>query len=58
MGQIYSYLIYDFQRKYQRSPMSIVLGACAYGGIGRRVGFRFQWETVWVRVPLSAFKTL
>lgn len=32
--------------------------ACAYGGIGRRVGFRFQWETVWVQVPLSAFKTL
>ena len=25
-----------------------------YGGIGRRAGFRFQWETVQVRVLLSA----
>ena len=26
-----------------------------YGGIGRRAGFRCQWATVWVRVPLTAF---
>ena len=25
-----------------------------YGGIGRRAGFRFQWETVQVQVLLSA----
>lgn len=25
-----------------------------HGGIGRRVGFRCQWATVWVRVPLAA----
>ena len=25
-----------------------------YGGIGRRVGFRFQWETVQVQVLLAA----
>ena len=24
------------------------------GEIGRRVGFRFRWETVWVRVPSTA----
>ena len=28
------------------------LGARASGGIGRRAGFRFQWATVWVRLPL------
>ena len=28
---------------------------CGYGGIGRRAGFRFQWATVGVQVPLSAF---
>ena len=27
-----------------------------YGGIGRRAGFRFQWETVQVRLLLSAGK--
>lgn len=27
-----------------------------HGGIGRRVGFRCQWATVWVRVPLTACK--
>ena len=27
-----------------------------YGGIGRRVGFRCQWVTVWVQVPLAAVK--
>ena len=25
-----------------------------HGGIGRRAGFRCQWATVWVRVPLAA----
>ncbi len=29
--------------------------ACGYGGIGRRARFRFWWETVQVRVLLSAF---
>ena len=29
-----------------------------YGGIGRRARFRFWWETVQVRVLLSAAKTL
>ena len=29
---------------------------CGYGGIGRRAGFRFQWETVQVQVLLSAAK--
>lgn len=24
------------------------------GEIGRRVGFRFRWETVWVQVPSAA----
>ena len=27
---------------------------CGYGGIGRRAGFRFQWETVQVQVLLAA----
>ena len=27
-----------------------------YGGIGRRAGFRFQWETVQVQILLSAVK--
>ena len=27
-----------------------------YGGIGRRAGFRFQWETVQVQVLLSAYE--
>ena len=27
---------------------------CGYGGIGRHAGFRFLWETVQVRVLLSA----
>ena len=29
---------------------------CGYGGIGRRAGFRFQWETVQVQILLSAGK--
>ena len=38
---------------------------CGYGGIGRRAGFRFQWATVWVQIPLPvptwmspAFRTI
>ena len=27
---------------------------CGYGGIGRRAGFRFQWETVQVQLLLAA----
>ena len=27
---------------------------CGCGEIGRRAGFRFLWETIWVRVPSSA----
>lgn len=29
-------------------------GICGRGEIGRRAGFRFLWETIWVRVPSSA----
>ena len=29
---------------------------CGCGEIGRRAGFRFLWETIWVRVPSSAPK--
>ena len=32
----------------------IILIACGYGGIGRHAGFRFLWETVQVRLLLSA----
>ena len=32
----------------------LVYMICGYGGIGRRAGFRCQWATVWVRVPLTA----
>ena len=31
----------------------IISCICGYGGIGRRAGFRCQWATVWVRVPLT-----
>ena len=31
---------------------TLYLSGC--GGIGRRAGFRFQWETVGVQVPSSA----
>ena len=29
-------------------------GICGCGETGRRAGFRFLWETIWVRVPSSA----
>ena len=36
----------------------LIIGETLYssgcGGIGRRAGFRFQWETVGVQVPSSA----
>ena len=32
--------------------------ARGHGGIGRRVGFRCQWATVWVRVPLTACRQM
>ena len=31
---------------------------CGHGGIGRRAGFRFQWETVQVQVLLAALFVL
>ena len=33
-------------------PLQQQISICGYGGIGRRAGFRFQWATVWVRLPL------
>ena len=36
------------------SPRRIMMHISGYGGIGRRAGFRFQWETVQVQVLLSA----
>ena len=44
--------ICDTIRKHCR----VVINAGGYGGIGRRAGFRFQWETVQVQVLLSAVK--
>ena len=37
-------------RRYQSTPV------CSCGGIGRRAGFRFQWETVQVQVLSAAWK--
>ena len=37
-------------RRYQSPPV------CSCGGIGRRAGFRFQWETVQVQVLSAAWK--
>ena len=36
------------------SPTWLTICPCAYGGIGRRTGFRFQRATVGVQVPLRA----
>ena len=33
-------------------PLPQQISICGYGGIGRRAGFRFQWATVWVQIPL------
>ena len=32
----------------------MIIPICGYGGIGRRAGFRIQWETVQVRPLLPA----
>ncbi len=42
------------KRVAKQNKISYTIDAmCGYGGIGRRAGFRFQWETVQVQVLLA-----
>ena len=43
----------EFETLYLLPPCDIMI-LRSRGEIGRRVGFRFRWETVWVQVPSAA----